>query len=449
MHSNIEIVIFDLDGTLASTADLDTSLRRVPHDVLKYSPLEFTKSPFLYREELKQELSWAIQCGIEIFVITRAPQAYASTLLQLLGLDYSECIAASSEYDSPESKIRYLQEKYRIPMEKILYIGDMEDDAVEANRAGCQFEYPFWISQDDEEFKLRESSSIYKKLVDEIMKEEDEDSESRFLRHYRRRLGFRQRLMNLISNEEYDFDQSRLLLVDSSSGMPFSVQVFNNPIESSLTFKPAINPAFMTRFEYENDYECFQDLTEVISSIFEITKLVPGPFNARRDRFLTSEIRTFSKYTNTLLGEKLWHKCKNWRNKEIGSGPEVHLHILELVAIVMTSFLTDDAILIPIPSSPYSPEKPGEISKRLTQRICQLRGLNYLDVLSRDENDNIQLANLEFLPKGDYCLVDDQLTDGITIEACLEAFPVNISINMAIMIWSYSASGQRWVAVDL
>jgi FMN phosphatase YigB (HAD superfamily) len=449
MPSNIDVVIFDLDGTLASTAELETSLRRVPHDVLKFSPLEFIKSPFLYREALRQEISLAIQCGIEVFVITRAPQAYASTLLQLLGLDYSECIAASSEFDSPENKIRYLQEKYNVPMERILYIGDLSADEVAASAAGCQFEYPFWIYKDESVSRQYESGSLYKQLVDEIMADDEEDSDSLYLTRYRERIEARYNLISSVSMGHLDFDQSKLLLIDVESGLPTEMQVFNNPIESPLTFKPAINPAFMTRYEYENDFGSFEELTELIKSIFMITKLVPGQFNVRRDRFISSEIRTFFKYANTLLGDGLWHKCKNWRNKDVGSGPEVHLHILELVAVVMSSFLTDDAILIPVPSSPFSVSKPGEISKRLTARICQLKGLNFLDVLIRDENDRIQLEKLDFLPKGDYCLVDDQLTDGTTIEECLEAFPSNISENMAIMIWSYSSSGHRWVAVDL
>ena len=78
-----------------------------------------------------------------------------------------------------------------------------------------------------------------------------------------------------------------------------------------------------------------------------------------------------------------------------------------------------------------------------------MKGLNFLDVLIRDEDDRIQLEKLDFLPNGDYCIVDDQLTDGTTIEECLEAFPSNISTNIAILIWSYSSSGHRWVAVDL
>jgi FMN phosphatase YigB (HAD superfamily) len=442
MSNALHVIVFDLDGTLASTGNLETSLRRVPHDILKYSPPEFIKSPFLIREELREEMSLAIQCGVKVFVITRAPQAYASTLLQLLGLDFNECLAASTEFDTPESKIRHLHEKYKIPMHRILYIGDMPADEVAAISVGCQFEYPYWLAENELDLESSKSKSLYRKLIDEIMADEGE-TESEYLIKYRSRIENRYELMNFAAEQKIVLDQSNLLLF--CDGQILDLQVFNNPTESRFSFKPAINPNFMTRYEYENNLESYEELTEFIKSIFVLTKLVPGEHNVRRKRFMGTEIRAFTKYMNTLIGEELWQRCKNWKNKDAGSGPEVQLHILELVAVVMSSFLTKEAILIPVPSSKYSVSKPGEISKRLTNRIGQLRGVNYLDILSRDDLGTITATSNPLLANGDYCLVDDQLTDGTTIEKCLDVLPVDTSAVMSIMIWSYSASGHRWV----
>jgi phosphoglycolate phosphatase-like HAD superfamily hydrolase len=451
MSNQIEVLVFDLDGTLASTANLSSG-RRVPNDVLKLSPPEFTKSPFLFREELKFELSLALQCGVKVIVITRAPQAYASTLMQLLGIDFTECIAASSEFDSRESKIIHIQEKYQTPMRNILYLGDLSADEVAAKSVGCNFEYPYWLMPEESESQALQESSLYNALLAEIMEDEEdleEDFESKYLTHYQERLVNRYELLSQVAMGQVFLDPEGLVLMDSEKGLPIELQVFNNPIASAFTFKPAINPDFMTRNEYESDYECLGELVDLVKSLFNITKLVPGDFNARRERFLGTEIRSFTRYMNTLLGDGLWHKCKNWQNKEIGSGAEVHLHILELVAIVMASFLTEQAILIPVPSTPYSQKKPGEISRRLTHRICQLRSLNQLDILSRDPSGKIVMEPREFILGGDYCLVDDQLTDGTTVEGCLDALPLEVSGNMSIMIWSYSSSGHRWVAQPL
>ena len=90
MSSEIKILILDLDGTLARTEHVHNG-RKSPYDVLRNSPPEFRTSPLLYRQELKWELSVLIEQGIWVIVITRAPAAYASTLLQLLGIDYSRC----------------------------------------------------------------------------------------------------------------------------------------------------------------------------------------------------------------------------------------------------------------------------------------------------------------------------------------------------------------------
>ena len=446
MSNQIEVLIFDLDGTLASTANLSSG-RRVPHDVLKYSPPAFIKSPFLFCEDLKYELSLALQCGIKVIVITRAPQAYASTLLHLLGLDFMECIAASSELDSRESKILHIAEKYKTPMSKILYLGDLSADEVAAKSVGCNFEYPYWLAHFESDRQAQEETSLYKALIAEIMK--DEEDESQYLAHYRFRLANRCNLLTQISNGEVLLNFESLELIKSRNGLPNELQIFNNPMASQVTFYPAINPDFMTRNEYETDFDSLNELIDVVKSLFKITKLIPGNFNQRRERFLGTEIRAFTRYMNTLLGDGLWHKCKNWQNKEVGSGPEVHLHILELVAIVMASFLTDEAILIPAPSTSYSQKKPGEISRRLTHRICELKGLNYLDVLTRNESGKVVVEPREFILGGDYCLIDDQLTDGTTIEECLDALPLNLSANMSIMIWSFSSSGQRWVTQAL
>lgn len=452
MSNQIEVLIFDLDGTLASTASLQTSLRRVPNDVLKFSPPVFIKSPFLFREELKYELSLALQCGVKVIIITKAPQSYASTLLQLLGLDFTECIAASSEFDSPENKIRHIQEKYQSPMSQILYLGDLSSDEVAALSAGCNFEYPYWLNTEEAESEALKESSMYTALITEILEDENdnlEDFDSKYSNYYQVRLENRDDLLAQAANGKIILEPDSLTLIDCETRLPIELQVFNNPIASQFTFKPAVNPDFMTRYEYESDYESLDKLINLVKSLFKITKLVPGNFNATYERFSGTEIRSFTPYIKTYLGDSLWHKCKNWQNKEDGSGPEVHLHILELVAIIMSSFLTEHAILIPVPSTKYSQKKPGEISRRLTYRICQLRGLNYLDIIKRDSSGAIIVEQSEFIVGGDYWLVDDQLTNGTTIEECLDALPIDLSENISIMIWSYSDTGRRWIAETL
>jgi len=447
MSNKISILVLDIDGTIAKTANLDTPIRRTPHEILQYSPAEYSKSPFLFREELKLELSHAIQCGIKVVLITRAPQAYASTLIQLLGIDFTECFPSSPEFGSPESKILHIQKQYGVPLDEILYLGDTSADQVSASIAGCRFEYPYWLGTEDSASLPLQKKSLYEQLITEIF--DEEGIESAYDDYINKRLDSREELIKEIEVRNIYLDVKTLLLVKKSDEQPSCLQVFNNPMASLISFKPVVCPEFISRYEYESDENCKEELFDLIKCIFRITKLVPGDYNSHRERFAGNEIRTFTEYMGTLLGESIWNKCKNWLGKSRGSGPEVNLHLLELPALVMSAFLTNDAILIPVPSSAYSPEKPGEISRRLAHRICELRNLNYLDILIEKEKRHFEIKSVKFIPNGDYCLIDDQLTDGTTVEACLDALPLQLSSKMSIMVWSFSATGQRWVVKEI
>ena len=101
------VVVFDLDGTLADTKNL-TKNRRVPSQVLKKSLPENSISNFLMRNDFQYEIATLLYSGIPVYIITRAPASYASTLVFLLGIDFEELIPNSNKYPNPESKIQYI-----------------------------------------------------------------------------------------------------------------------------------------------------------------------------------------------------------------------------------------------------------------------------------------------------------------------------------------------------
>ena len=81
----IQVVVFDLDGTLADTAHI-TKKVRLPSHVLSLSRPGDSNSNLLMHMDLKRQVHWLINSGIKIYVITRAPKSYASTLIYLLSL---------------------------------------------------------------------------------------------------------------------------------------------------------------------------------------------------------------------------------------------------------------------------------------------------------------------------------------------------------------------------
>ncbi len=434
MSENIRILILDLDGTLARTEHIHGG-PRTPFDLLGNSPPGFRTSPLLYRQDFKPELNLLIQNDIAVIVITQAPTAYASTLLQLLGIDFTECYPSSESFASLTDKIRFIRDSYQVTSQDILYVGDSVADEMAAKSVGCRFEYPFWIPDADANLKEK---SLYLKLVGKFSEESEEEFSSY-------KLSQLEYLHDSLAEGSIGFDAENLEFVGIDSDYE-GIQLFLNPFLENNSFSPVINPQVISRWDYENSSIALSSLSGILNLIFTPIRLVPGHYNYRKHQLQGIEIRAFTKYMGTYLGEILWSQCKDWRGKSTGSGSEVRLHLLELPAMVMSAALEPQAILIPAPPSQFSETKPGEISRRLAERIAQIRRTNVLDIFWKDPQNEIRIRSTTFIPSGEfYCLVDDQLTDGKTIETCFENLPVQVQKGLSLIIWSYSASGGRWV----
>lgn len=441
MSSGIQILILDLDGTLARTENLSQS-DRVPYSILKNSPPNFNSSPFLYRQEFKYELSMLIEQGIPVIVITNSSQSYASTLLSLLGIDFSECYPNSDILPTTGSKIEFIAEAYETLPEQILYVANRVEDREEALIAGCQFEYPYWVGQSLIQNQIMHFESLYTKLIEYHIENVG------ILEIFDKGIEI-QKIGEALENGALYFNRNNLLL-EAQNRTYEGPQIFAYPLLDELSFQPVINPQLISRWDYENEQYMLEIFYELIRQLFRPKKLVPGPNNARKEHLKGIEIRTFTTYIGAYLGDQLWLQCKDWRGKSIGSGQEIRLHLIEIVALVMSAFLAQEAILIPAPSSKLSPSKPGEISRRLAARIAQIRRTNVLDILYKTEDQKIEIEPTEFIKSGKlYCLLDDQLTGGATIESCLEKFPIEVQKNMSLIVWSYSATGGRWVETEV
>ena len=136
-------VVFDLDGTLADTADLvGGNSRRKPTDVLCGSaPGEGTRELRFddHRERIPGDLA---ALGYRVAIVTDSPPAYASTLADLLNIDFERLLAGGR--DNKAEKLCQLADFWGIDPIDMCYVGDRyqdpnSDDIDAADEAGCEF----------------------------------------------------------------------------------------------------------------------------------------------------------------------------------------------------------------------------------------------------------------------------------------------------------------------
>ncbi len=137
----ISAVVFDLDDTLADTADLRLSshgVRRTPFDVLRVCPAGQPLTEVTITDEHRRLPGQLIARGYRTAIITRSPAPYASTLVGLLRID-TERLLASNAGSTPAAKLELLADEWALPPDEFLYVGDTEQDREAARATGAQF----------------------------------------------------------------------------------------------------------------------------------------------------------------------------------------------------------------------------------------------------------------------------------------------------------------------
>jgi hydroxymethylpyrimidine pyrophosphatase-like HAD family hydrolase len=435
MSNDVKVLVFDLDGTLARTASL-TQGRRTPHDILKFTKPSFTRFPLAFNEPLPRYISDVIKYEIPVIVITRAPLAYASSLLQLLGIDFTYCVPSS--LTSPSEKIRQIAQYHKVLVEEVLYLGDTDEDRAEAELAGAQFEFPYWVSQDTENMQLMKENSKFFKLALTAEAFDFENIESV-------REENRAQLLRAIREQEVQLNLSTFNIEYRYDNSLFEIQLFNAPFIEESKIIPPINHFVFTRFEYETSAELREIMLSIIRGLTNLPRIRADSNNMSKSFYDNYLINSFSPYMYSIVGEKYWRECKDFKSKYVGSGPETQLHLIELIALLMSACVNLDEILIPVPSSAYSKEKPGEISSRIVHRVAILNNANILSALVKTGEKIFELVEGDFVPDSKYVLIDDQLTTGETLGICVRLLPEFVQSNLRILTWTYSP-GRGWYA---
>lgn len=447
-YGAIDVVIFDLDGTLLDSEKLvQNDRRRTPFDVLRFTAESDFNTPLKRWKEVKEHLSFLIQCGVKVAVITESPRAYASTACYLLGIDFHILVPnhSMSDLNSKRRKIDFLirglrpESSFKTRSEllearsKVLYMGNTVEDEITAQDFGIQY-------QDVEEF-LDSKTSKFGKLIEHVstvVKSEvrlNADGDCPHSQYSSIRKQMQQNSLSLLAQHE-----TRIGILDNFAEVAKDIvgnsDVFNDFDANAPFVKPILHPFFITRHEYDSDSELKSKLFDVLEIHFGAEKIDLTTVN----QGLTSiSGYAHQRYRDSPLGQKLWLEIKNWKGS--ASGREVSLLHLEFISLCLSASISKSLsaqIICPVPSSTFSRDKPGRVSHRLAKRVSHLTHLPYFEAIKRGDGKDFYL-NAEGLPfESKIVLIDDQLTTGSSLVRAIEVLLQEGSEPEEARVWSSS-----------
>ena len=98
----------------------------------------------------------------------------------------------------------------------------------------------------------------------------------------------------------------------------------------------------------------------------------------------------------------------------------------------------EGAFIVPVPSSPLSPEHPGQVSFRLAHRISELTDIPILNLMHKND-EGVFVSHMAKYPfsKSIY-LIDDQLTKGKNAKRCVELLQEMGVRDIKLFTWTSS-----------
>ena len=434
----VQLVIFDLDGTLAKTESLPPGMR-TPFQLLEPDGMERDKD-WSFGFQTSSVPEQLMLCGYKVAIATRAPVAYASTLIHLLGISAQMLRASCGPSISDKAVvIKEIALEFKIPLSNVLYVGDLEVDKSIAEMANCQFAsaadlHSGKILVNLRNRKLETLKAQKEGLFDEIeLKKQDEgyrytinntayfettysdsDGEFQTQTYTKKNIDSEQMLgislqcgipdlnshailmRQLFRAEQYDSKMkagaaffSLLARPNSPSRSYWQKLLFENiGIEAwncLTTWKNdglfQVDPRLISRREIrETNFAVQSESSGAKEYLTRLKEVLPGSqveIGPPENRLLLQAAVKFSLFASE-LGSVLTF-TKNYSKRD-GSGPNVHLGNLDLIADVLVSYIIGSIgisnlgriipVIVPVPSSGFNNMHVGQVSNRLAREVA-------------------------------------------------------------------------------
>ena len=486
-------VVFDLDGTLADTASWVLG-RRAPFHVLERCPVGEPPVEVTITDEHRRLPGELIARGYRTAIITRSPGAYASTLIGLLQLD-AERVMASNAAPQAADKLRKLAIAWGIQTEEILYVGDTEDDQTQADSASTEF---LLVDPEDHDMPAvllerlpgPDDRSTPVPPAGQIIPSGPSGMRcSECLVALAPIQGETPRVCwNRACRVEFGGPQQASFTMDDvidtiRSGAPLALGQIET-LETLADHDLAAAAGVVALRQYPAQYrvrlqtlilrhlpaearECVTtlDLTEsrfgfdprlltlneingefrtesaaAAAKVFPPLRFQTRPVLDHPE--LTFQLRAMWPYWNQnyKYGQDLWQAAKNW-GRGMRSGPEVHQSLLSFVALVLAGNALSETdqpgfAIVPAPSHTMSSQQPGQCSLRLGQRVAEILDCEFINVLEKRRRG--RFACQHDLTGRTVVLVDDQITNGTTVNGCVKALVEAGAEVVRVLVWSSS-----------
>jgi len=417
------LYVFDLDGTLADTADLPRG-RRMPHMLLDEDPMDEAHDPDRWAYINKENVRVAsLPGGLESFghrvaIITRSPRAYASTLCGLLGIE-SMLVWPSTDTDRA-GKLRELARLGEVEIEDVVYVGDEEEDAQAAHEAGCDFE---WAQHLGNEFHLAED-------LPELGRSPRTVGEA---------------ARSLLENPQYEREEMQEFLANKARPEHrfCLIPADTTDRHSRGPFRyVGVRPALFLRDEHDETYFKF------LRRLFPKLEAPEIHRDVSENYYFTS----YTKYRSEQESEDplgdLMRLIKDYRT---ASGQNVEFGSLRFVADVMAAHLSQRFARIElvnvdhVPPHPYSPDQPGQVSSWLCRWTAATAAshLGYPWMIWRSVErgePGIRHRGRKPHEPGLSALLDDQRTMGTQLREQIEQSHLTYFLTMT---WSFSQAERK------